>query len=99
MNCKFDVKKCIGCIKYNNCLLQSSYSTNLTLLDALNSIILTQQAIISEIDDIKNFQKTISEDSMKNLQENSQEKLDSIDSKLTSLLESYEIVSSGVDNV
>lgn len=99
MNCKFDVKKCIGCIKYNNCLLQSSYSTNLTLLDALNSIILTQQAIISEIADIKNFQKTISEDSMKSLKENSQEKLDSIDSKLTSLLESYEIVSSGVNNV
>lgn len=103
MSCKFSVKKCLGCPKYNGCLLQSNYSTNLSIVDSLTVIMKVQQTLLTEINELKNNQKTIREDSMiisssiDNLKNNNvnelKENITMLDKKLSSLIDSYEIVS------
>lgn len=103
MSCKFNAKKCIGCPKYNGCLLQSNYSTNLNILDSLKIIMQVQQSLLAEINEMKQNQKTIREDSMiltSSIDNLTNEKVDSLredissmSKKLSTLIDSYEIVS------
>lgn len=93
-SCKFNVKKCLNCPKYNSCLLQYNYATNMSLVDTINSLMLVQQSIVKDIVEIKEMQKIISEDNSK-LNQNIQtitNNIQTIDNNLATLVDSYEIV-------
>ena len=94
VSCKFNVKKCLSCPKYNSCLLQTSYVTNMTLIDTINSIIMVQQNIVKDITEIKESQKIISEDNDKIIQniQSITDNIQTIENNLTTLVNSYEIV-------
>lgn len=94
VSCKFNVKKCLSCPKYNSCLLQTNYVTNMSLVDTINSIILVQKEIVNDINEIKERQKIISVDNSllnQNINEISNN-IQTIKDNITTLVDSYEIV-------
>lgn len=94
MSCKFNPKKCLGCLKYNGCLLQTTYNTNLSLVDTLNSIVQTQESMLEEIKSLKKYQETIRADSMDNSNDivYLKENIESLNNKISTLINSYEII-------
>lgn len=94
VSCKFNVKKCLNCPKYNSCLLQTNYVTNMSLVDTINSIILVQKEIVNDINEIRERQKIISVDNSllnQNINEISNN-IQTIKENITTLVDSYEIV-------
>lgn len=53
MNCKFNVKKCLTCPKYNHCLLQMVYTNTLGLADMINDLVENQQKLINTLSNIQ----------------------------------------------
>lgn len=54
MSCKFNVKNCITCPKYNGCLLQIVYTNTINLLDMINELSNNQQKIVQSLIHIQN---------------------------------------------
>lgn len=88
MSCKFNVKKCFNCPRYNSCILQSNYTLNLNILDLLKTI-------SNDINTLKNNEETIRGDG--NIIPNDvnilKTELSNLSKKIGTLVDSYEIVS------